>query len=126
MFNQHMVQPLGAVRAGSAASADRHPPVRLREVILIELRCYLRRLGCGHDSPIARRSEGRPLPWREDEDPARNEKGCPVGHSLTLVTAPRLPGTVDGRPEGAEPGRATVAGERGQERVEPTGIIRQP
>jgi hypothetical protein len=44
-----MVQAVRAVRTGSAATTDGHPPVRLGSVILIEFRCYARRLGCGHD-----------------------------------------------------------------------------
>jgi hypothetical protein len=70
------------VGAGSAASADRHSPVCLRSVILIELRSYLRRLGCGHGSPIAQRSNVWPAAERKDEDPARDEKGRPLGPTL--------------------------------------------
>jgi hypothetical protein len=52
-----MVPALCAVRAASAAAAHRHPSVRLRGVIFIELNSYLRYFRSGHDSPIGRRRE---------------------------------------------------------------------
>ena len=82
MFNEHMMQPGRAVRTDSATSADRHPPVRLREVILIELRCQLRRLGCGHGSPIAPRSEGRLLPRRRTRTLPEMRRDSPFDHRL--------------------------------------------
>jgi hypothetical protein len=81
------VQPRRAIGTGSAASTDRHPPVRLGGVILIELGCYLRRLGCGHDSPIARHRDVWPAATRKDQDPARDEQGVPFGAPYAITAA---------------------------------------